>query len=132
MLTMGSSYFVPRNVKGESRILYIFTTKSFITTLVAGLIGVGVYMLISGLINISLYIGLVIIAIFGVIGYLIGALKIPDSPFMGVFRKAGGEELSDILIRFFTFGRKKKIYLYNYNRENAITKEMNADNERRT
>ena len=26
------TYYVPRNYKGESRILYIFTTKSLITT----------------------------------------------------------------------------------------------------
>ena len=41
---MGNTYFVPRNVKGESRILYIFTMKSFIFTLVAGVIGVLVWM----------------------------------------------------------------------------------------
>ena len=29
---MGGSYYVPRNVKGESRILYIFTLKSFAVT----------------------------------------------------------------------------------------------------
>ena len=36
---MGKSYFVPRKVKGESRILYIFSMKSFITTAIFGSIG---------------------------------------------------------------------------------------------
>ena len=36
---MGKSYFVPRSAKGESRILYIFTIKSFAFTVSIGLIG---------------------------------------------------------------------------------------------
>ena len=36
---MGKSYFVPRSAKGETRILYIFTIKSFVTTVAIGLIG---------------------------------------------------------------------------------------------
>ncbi|MBO5476519.1 MAG: PrgI family protein [Clostridia bacterium] len=125
---MGNSYFVPRNVKGESRILYIFTMKSFIFTLAAGVVGIGVWFLISSLFAIdSLVAMLICVAIFAVIGYLLGALKIPDSPIMGIFRKAGGEYLSDIILRFITFGGKKKIYLYNYNREKSVTEEMQAD-----
>ncbi|MFR3155991.1 MAG: hypothetical protein ACLTON_03455 [Christensenellales bacterium] len=49
-------------------------------------------------------------------GYIIGALKIPDSKFMGPFRKAGGEYLSDIIFRAITFKKRKKIYLYNLKR----------------
>ena len=46
-------------------------------------------------------------------GYAIGALKIPDSKLMGPFRKAGGEYLSEIILRAITFKRRKKIYIYN-------------------
>lgn len=49
-------------------------------------------------------------------GYAIGALKIPDSKFMGPFRKAGGEYLSEIILRAITFKRRKKIYIYNLKR----------------
>ena len=114
---MGKSYFVPRNVKGESRILYIFTMKSFIYTLVFGLIGLFVGYIVGLLADISLIMKIIIIGIFGVIGYIIGAVKIPDSPAMGPLRKAGGEYLSDILFRIITFGSKKKIYVYNINRD---------------
>jgi hypothetical protein len=125
---MGNTYFVPRNVKGESRILYIFTMKSFIFTLVAGVIGVLVWMGFKAITGIeNLVTMLVFIGVFAGIGYLIGALKIPDSPLMGPFRKAGGEYVSDIIGRFFTFGFRKKIYLYNYDREKSVTKEMQAD-----
>lgn len=125
---MGNSYFVPRNVKGESRILYIFNTKSFIFTLVFGLVGAGFWMIVSGLIGIDSLVAMIIcILIFAVIGYLIGALKIPDSPLVGKFRKAGGEYVSDIIWRFITFKRRKKIYIYNYDRKKNITKEMQTD-----
>lgn len=114
---MGRSYFVPRSAKGESRILYIFTIKSFAFTAVFGLIGGLIwYILYSIFGGFPLVPGLVITLIFGGIGYTIGALKIPDSKFMGPFRKAGGEYISDIILRAITFKKRKKIYLYNLNR----------------
>ena len=44
---MGKSYYVPRSAKGESRILYIFSVKSFITTLICGGIGALIVFLIK-------------------------------------------------------------------------------------
>lgn len=114
---MGKSYFVPRSVKGESRLLVIFSIKSFVFTAIFGLIGGGIWYLGSNLFGMKMISGLVITGIFGGLGYIIGAAKIPDSPIMGVFQKAGGEYLSDILLRFITFRNRKKIYIYNYNRE---------------
>ncbi len=114
---MGRSYFVPRSAKGESRILYIFTIKSFAFTVAFGLIGALIWYIFNSTIDgFPLVAGLVITGIFGSVGYCIGALKIPDSKFMGPFRKAGGEYLSDIILRAITFKRRKKIYLYNVDR----------------
>ncbi len=114
---MGRSYFVPRSAKGEGRILYVFTMKSFAFTAAFGLIGGLIWYLLSLAIpNFPLVPGLIITGIFGGIGYVIGALKIPDSKFMGPFRKAGGEYLSEIILRAITFKKRKKIYLYNVNR----------------
>ena len=103
---MGKTYYVPRSVKGESRLLYIFTMKSFVTTVAFGLIGALIWVIP----------GIIITAIFAALGFAFGALKIPDVPMMGKFRKAGGENLTDIAFRFLTFRRKKKIYIYNLNR----------------
>lgn len=114
---MGRSYFVPRSAKGESRILYIFTIKSFVFTVAFGLVGALIwYIFYSVLGGFPLVAGLIITGLLGGTGYVIGALKIPDSKFMGPFRKAGGEYLSDIIFRAITFKRRKKIYLYNVNR----------------
>ncbi|MCX8074426.1 MAG: hypothetical protein N2749_02425 [Clostridia bacterium] len=112
---MGRSYYVPRSVKGESRILYIFTIKSFITTVLIGLIGAGIWY-IGGYFGMGFLIGAIITGIFGVIGYVFGAVSIPDVPAMGVLRKAGGENISDIVLRLITFRGRKKIYMYNHKR----------------
>lgn len=119
---MGKSYYVPRSVKGESRLLVIFTIKSFVFTAAFGLIGGGIWYLGSKLLDLGLIPGLIITGIFGGLGYAIGAAKIPDSPMMGPFQKAGGEYLSDIIMRFLTFKSRKKIYLYNYDRKNFVNK----------
>ncbi|MEG1363683.1 MAG: hypothetical protein RSC92_04570, partial [Clostridia bacterium] len=84
---MGRTYTVPRNVKGESRILLIFTIRSFISTLIGGLIGFLFYMIFS---KIGFgFIGMIILLVFAGLGYCIGALTIPDSPVVGNLRKAG-------------------------------------------
>lgn len=118
---MGGSYYVPRSVKGESRILFIFTIKSFLLTLGFGLIGVLIWM-IGGKLGLPLIVGLASVVITGGIGFALGAVTIPDSPTMGPLRKAGGENLFDILFRIVLFRKKKKIYIYNYKREKGGTK----------
>ena len=85
------TYYVPRNYKGESRILYIFTTKSLITT------GVG---------------ALIIMGIFGLLGWIYGAVKIPTIAGIAVTKKVGGESLDEIINRYIKFKAKRRIYSY--------------------
>ena len=113
---MGGAYFVPRSVKGESRILFIFTIKSFVLTVAFGLIGALIWFLLGNVIKVSIVVGLILVGLTGAVGYVIGAVTIPDSPMMGPLRKAGGENISDILLRLIAFRGKKKIYLYDYKR----------------
>ncbi len=107
---MGRTYTVPRNVKGESRILYIFSMKSFFTTAVGAGVGFLISMIftIIGLASISL----IVVIVFAGLGFAVGTVIIPDVPFIGSLRKAGGEKLGDILIRTITFSKKRKIYVY--------------------
>ena len=109
---MGRTYTVPRNVKGESRLLYIFTMRSFFTTAV----GAGIGFIISTILSIVGLgaIGMILIAIFAALGFGIGTLTIPDVQIVGGLRKAGGERIGDILLRTIVFMRKKKIYIYRY------------------
>ena len=94
----------------------VFDIKSLVTTIAVGLIGAGIWYLGSDWFGMGVVPGIIVTAVFGVIGYLFGTVKIPDVPIMGKFRKAGGENLTDIAFRFLTFKRKKKIYIYNLNR----------------
>ncbi len=128
---MGRSYYVPRNAKGEGRILYIFTIKSLLTTLACGGIAAIVVFMINSVLNLSIFTIILSIVPFAAIGYGIGALKIPDVPIMGPLQKAGGENVMDILFRLATFGNKKRIYIYGMDRKlndpkaNAVKNPMN-------
>ena len=107
---MGRTYTVPRKVKGESRILMIFSVKSLLATIAGAAIGILPALLFAsaGFTKI----GFGIVAEIGAIGFGLVTLKIPDSAVMGKFRKAGGEIVGDILFRTLTFGKRKKIYVY--------------------
>ena len=97
------TYYLPRNVKGEGRILFIFTTKSLIYTVIAGGIGLLFYFLFSLL-------GMTMVAL---IGFLIGTVKMPELGKFEFAKKTGGENLDDILKRAIKFKTKgKKIYVY--------------------
>jgi len=107
---MGRTYTVPRNVKGESRLLYIFTMRSFLTTAIGGTIGFVISFIFS-LVGLA-FVGWIVMGVFAALGFAIGSLTIPDSAIVGNLRKAGGEKIGDILIRTITFGKRKKIYIY--------------------
>ena len=104
------TYYIPRNYKGETRILYIFSIKSLITTVLGALIGLIFYFLLMflGLIKV----GIVLLVIWAVIGYCIGALKIPTIVGLPVTKKIGGESVSDIIIRYIKFKKNRKVYTY--------------------
>ena len=105
------TYNLPRNVKGEGRILFIFSTKSLVTTCIGGAVGL-VFYLIFKLINLSM-VGFIITLFFALIGYIIGTFKIPDTNGFELARKAGGENLDDIIIRYIKFKKNsKKLYVY--------------------
>jgi hypothetical protein len=84
--------------------------KSFFTTAVGGAVGFLVSIIFS-LVGLSA-VGWISIGVFAAIGFAIGTLTIPDVPFVGNLRKAGGEQLGDIILRTITFTKKKKIYIY--------------------
>ena len=105
------TYNLPRNVKGEGRILFIFSTKSLITTCIGGVVGL-VFYFIFKLIGLTM-VGIVITLILAAIGYAIGMFKIPDTNGLEITRKTGGENIDDIIMRYIKFKKNnKKIYVY--------------------
>lgn len=110
------TYNLPRNVKGEGRILFVFSTKALIYTFVGIVIGYFISLIFT-MINLRV-IGYAIIAILGLAGFLIGTLKMPESSNFEITRKTGGENIDDVIMRAIKFKiKKRKIYVYDTNLE---------------
>lgn len=105
------TYNLPRNVKGEGRILFVFTGKSMIYTVIGGAVGLLFYFVFS-LMGLTM-VGLIITAVFALIGFIIGTLKVPNIEKFEFAKKTGGENLDDVIRRAIKFKTKgKKIYIY--------------------
>ena len=104
------TYYIPRNYRGESRILYIFTVKSLITTAIGAMVGSMFWILFKALgMN---AVGVIIMAIFALIGFAIGALKIPTIVAFPITKKIGGEPIGEIILRYIKFKKNRKMYVY--------------------
>lgn len=114
------TYYLPRNTKGEGRILYIFSTKALIYTVVG--LGIGAFFKwilgflgaavpsIDGVIN---TIGFIIMIIFGGLGFVIGTFKVPQNDKFEITRKAAGIEMDTVIKEYIKFHfRKDKYYTY--------------------
>ena len=112
------TYNLPRNVKGEGRILFIFTGKSMIYTAIAGGIGLIFYFIFS-LMKLQM-VGIGITVFFALIGFAIGTFKVPDIAKFEFTKKTGGENIDDVIKRAIKFKTKgKKIYVYKEEKENS-------------
>lgn len=104
------TYYIPRNYRGESRILYIFTVKSLITTAVGAMAGSMFWVLFKSLgMN---AVGIIIMAVFALIGFAVGALKIPTIVAFPITKKIGGEPIGEIILRYIKFKKNRKMYVY--------------------
>lgn len=122
------TYNLPRNVKGEGRILFIFSTKALIYTFVGIVIGYFISIIFS-MINLRV-VGYVIIAILGLAGFLIGTLKMPESTNFEITRKTGGENIDDVIMRAIKFKMKKnRIYVYDTSLEKKNVDEKQEKKE---
>lgn len=104
------TYNIPRNLRGETRILNIFSVKSLITTAIGALVGL-VFYFIFQLVGLKI-VGIIIMALFAAIGYAIGAVKVPTVAGLPFTKKIGGESLDEIIKRYIKFKRNRKIYVY--------------------
>lgn len=105
------SYYIPSNkLKGEGRILYIFTTKSLIYTAAGALIGL-IFYLIFSVIGIKM-VGIIIMAALAILGYIIGTVKIPTTGNTKISKNVGGESIDQIIMEYVAFKKNKKVYTY--------------------
>lgn len=105
------THLIPRDVEGEGRILIIFTAQGLIGTLIGGGIGVILYNVLdtigAGIL------GWVAVGIFGLLGFIIGQVKVPDTNAMPLFKKVGGESIWKVIMRYVKFKKTRRIYVNN-------------------
>lgn len=112
----GGPYYIPRDLKGEGKILFIFSTKALIYTA----IGAGIGLLLAAIIgmfttSIIKYIGVVVL---GFIGFSIATFKVPNMNGLEFTRKTGGEKIDDIIVRAIKFRKNgNKLYVYTNDEE---------------
>ena len=112
---MGSYYIPSNNLKGESRILYIFTPKSLIYT------AMGLSIL-----------GFIFIGLFALMGYGVATIKMPTSGNSKLAKNVGGDSIDDIVLRYIVFKKNKKIYTYAIDRKEpdytSVMDKLSVDN----
>ncbi|MBO5178761.1 MAG: hypothetical protein J6B87_00215 [Clostridia bacterium] len=103
------THLIPRDVEGEGRILIIFTVQGLIGTLIGAGIGFVFYNIcaMAG----ATIVGWILIGLFGLLGFIIGQAKVPDTNAMPLFKKVGGESIWKVIVRFVKFKQSKKIYI---------------------
>lgn len=105
------TYGIPRNVKGEGRILFIFSTKALIYTAIGATIGFIFYFILK-MIKLGI-VGIILMIIFSLIGFCIATFKIPNNNSFELGRKAGGENIDEVIKRAIKFKlQKNKLYVY--------------------
>lgn len=105
------TYLIPRDLKGEGRILTIFSYKALAYTVIGMILGFVFYFILK-MIGLAT-VGIIIMAILALIGFLIGTLKMPNTKNFEITKKTGGEKIDEILLRLIKFKMKKnRIYVY--------------------
>lgn len=108
------TYLIPRDLKGEGRILF-FSYKALIYTLIGLVPGYLFFMIIK---PIHLITAWIVMGTFAFIGFGIGTFTMPNSKGMEITKKTGGEKIDEIILRYFKFKMKKnRIYIYDKNKE---------------
>ena len=105
------TYNLPRNVKGEGRILYIFSTKALLYTFVGVAIGFFFYLILNA-IGLD-FIAFIIMGVFGLLGFIIATFKVPESSAFSITKNTGGENIDDVIKRAIKFKmQKNRVYVY--------------------
>ena len=120
------TYNLPRDVKGEGRILFIFSTKALVYTAIGAICGLPFYFILS-LLKMSM-IGLIIMAVLGLIGFLIATFKMPETTTFEITKKTGGENIDDVIKRGIKF-KMQKNRIYVYEREKVKKEEDTKDEQ---
>lgn len=105
-----STHYIPKNLKGETRILIIFSTKSLITTAIFAAIG-GLLFLIFKALSLTV-LGVILLIVFALLGYAVGTIKIPKITGLPFTKNIEGDSVDEIILRYAKFKASRKVYSY--------------------
>lgn len=106
------TYKIPRDTKGEGRILMVFSTKALIYTAITGGFGFMFWQLLFIPLGLG-KIGFGLMILFGLIGFAIATFKIPNSDAFEITKNAGGLNIDEVLLRIIKFKmNKNRQYIY--------------------
>lgn len=115
------SYNIPRNVKGEGRILYVFSYKAIMYMGIGILVGLIFYSLFS-LLGLDV-LGYIAIGLFAFVGFGIATLKVPNVTFLKGARLAAGEQIDEVIKRAIKFKMNKNKYYVYLTNDKKVTQE---------
>lgn len=105
-----STHYIPKDLRGETRILLIFTVKSLITTAIFGGVGVIIYLIFKA-IGMGI-VGILILAMLALLGFAFGTVKIPKITGLRFTKNIEGDSMDEVFLRYIKFKSNKKVYTY--------------------
>lgn len=105
-----ATHYIPKNLKGETRLLVIFTIKSLITTAIFAAIG-GIFYFIFRALNMKLVGGLIFL-LLALLGYGLGTVKIPRINGLKFTKNIEGDSMDEVFLRYIKFKSNRKVYSY--------------------
>ncbi len=98
---------IPRESKGEGRILYFFTGRSMITTL----IGMAFGLILGAVLNTvgPKWLMFIPIVLFGVIGFMIGTIKIPEIKSIPITKSVSGLYVDEMVLKYIKFKKRRSL-----------------------
>ena len=98
---------IPRESKNEGKILYIFDGRSIITTVIGIVIGLIIGIFVSAFFPTY---GMLISAIlFGVLGFLLGTIKIPEITNIPVTKLVSGMYVDEAIMKYIKFKKRRSL-----------------------
>lgn len=105
-----ATHYIPKDLRGETRILIIFTVKSLITTAIFLGIGLILYFIFN-MIGLRI-LGILLMVLLAAIGYAFGTVKMPKINGLRFTKNIEGDSLDEVFLRFVKFRTNRKIYSY--------------------
>lgn len=96
------TYSIPRNTKGEGKILMVFSTKALIYTAIGAGLGFILLKMIFTPMKITI-VGIIVMALLALLGFAIATFKIPNSDNFEITRNAGGLKIDEVIVRLIKF-----------------------------